>query len=88
MDERLSNALDFSDLDEVMELVERFKDLPEFGMQDEIDRVAQKIKAAHAVEEAARQARKVAREQAHRLLRLAKRRWTAKEIEKATGYKP
>lgn len=86
-DATLTGAIDHERPENLVEIMNRLADLPEFGMQSYLDGIKAFAEGAARHEELARQERERMREHAARLLRRVRQEWTAAQIEKATGYK-
>ena len=72
--------------DEIMEIIGRFRWLPEFGMADAISRVNVLGVAVHDAEIVLSQAKTKLVSNALGLLERVRKDWTAEDIHQATGY--
>lgn len=74
------------DLEYAPRLLPRLLDLPEHGFQRDMQAFADAMKVVEQAERAAVDARNAARRVAGRIWSAAKKNWTIKELQEATGY--
>ena len=72
--------------DEIMAIVHRLENLPEFGLRERVSKVVQLSNAVLDAEVALARARAAFQSNAAGLIRLCVQNWTPDEISEATGY--